>query len=169
MEGITTRPRSSSEKQARRLLAVQKVLDGWSRADVADFLGVHPVTLAKWMARYRTGGEAGLAAKPVPGRPRRLTPEQEREVLSWLTRKPTEFGFPTDLWTAARVARLIGERLHVTFHPNYLREWLASRGHSPQKPQRKARQQNPTELERWLAEEYPEAKKKPARSKPISS
>jgi transposase len=139
-------------------------LDGRSQADVANFLGVHPVTLAKWMSRYRARGEAGLDAKPVPGRPRRLTPVQEREVLSWLTRMPTEFGFLTDLWTAARVARLIRERLGVTFHPHYLREWLASRGHSPQKPQRKARQQNPAELERWLGDEYPEAKKKSARS-----
>lgn len=157
----TPAPLSSSEKHARRLLAVRQVLDGRSRADVADFLGVHPVTLAKWMARDRARGEAGLDAKPVPGRPRRLTPVQEGEVLSWLTHKPTAFGFLTDLWTAARVARLIRERLGVTFHPNYLREWLASRGHSPQKPQRKARPQNPAELERWLGDEYPEAKKSP--------
>jgi transposase len=159
MEGINTRPLSSSEKHAHRLLAVRNVLGSWSWADRADFLGVHPVPLAKWKARYRARGEAGLDAKPVPGRARQLTPVQEEEVLSWLTRKPTEFGFLTDPRSAARVARLIQEWLGVTFHPNDLREWLASRGHSPQKPQRKARPPNPAELERWLGTSTPRRKK----------
>jgi transposase len=160
---------TAADKEARRKLAIRNVLAGHSQVEVAKALSVHPVTVAGWMAKYRAEGEAGLAAKPVPGRPRFLTPLQEAEVFSWLTQKPTQFGFRTDLWTASRVAQLIREKLGVLFHPHYLREWLSKRGYSPQKPQRKARQQNPVEMNRWLQNDYPEVKKKSKRRKPTSS
>lgn len=160
---------TAAEKEARRRLAVEKVLGGRSQADVADFLGVHPVTVAKWMARYRALGADALAAKPVPGRPRFLTPEQEAEVRGWLLRRPTEFGFRTDLWTAGRVAHLIREKFDVEYHPNYLREWLSKRGYSPQKPARRAKQRNPEAVARWLANDYPAVQKKLRRSRPTSS
>lgn len=151
---------TSAEKEARRRLAIRKVLDGRTQADVADFLGVHPVTVAKWMRAYRSGGDAAVAAKPVPGRPRFLTDDQEAEVRSWLLKKPTDFGFRTDLWTAARVAQLIRDRLGVRFHPGYLREWLSKRRYSPQKPVRRAKQRNPQAIDAWLGQGYPAVQKK---------
>jgi transposase len=157
----TVKPRlSSADKEARRKLAVRNVLGGRPQVDVAKFLGVHPVTVAKWMARYRADHEKGLDAREVPGRPRFLTADQEAEVLGWLTQKPSEFGFRTDLWTAARVAQLVEQRMGVKFHPSYLREWLTKRNHSPQKPKRRAKQKNDAEIARWLKDDYPEIKKK---------
>src|SRR6478752_1892140 len=125
---------TAKELEARRRLAVQRVEDGWSKREVAAFLGVHPVTVAKWMARFRDGGADGLAAKPTPGRPRLLTAEQEKAVLGWLADPPSVHGFRTDLWTARRVADLIRQKFEVVFHPRYLREWLRKRNYTPQKP-----------------------------------
>ena len=170
MDEPTPKPKLTAvAKEARRKLAIRKVLDGRTQADVADFLGVHPVTVAKWMAAYRSGGDDAVAAKPVPGRPRFRTPEQEAEVRSWLLQKPTDFGFRTDLWTAARVAQLIRDRLGVAFHPSYLREWLTKRKFSPQKPVRRAKQRDPVALDRWLADEYPAVQKKSPQTTPTSS
>jgi transposase len=76
--------------------------------------------------------------------------------------------FRTDLWTAARVAHLIRERFGVAYHPGYLREWLSSRDHRPQKPTRRPRQQNPAKIGRWLADEYPRIEKKSGRTTPTS-
>jgi transposase len=160
--------RTHAELEVRRRLAVQRVNDGWPQNRVAEFLGVHPVTVAKWVAAFRAAGAGGLAAKPTPGRPRLLTLDQEAQVLSWLARPPSEFGFRTDLWTAARVAHLIRERFGVAYHPGYLREWLAKRDHSPQKPTRRPRQRNPAEIDRWLRDEYPAVQKKSRRSAPTS-
>lgn len=145
------------------------MLAGRTQADVADFLGVHPVTVAKWMAAYRAGGDDALTAKPVPGRPRFLTADQEAQVRSWLLQRPTDFGFRTDLWTAARVAHLIRQRLGVAFHPSYLREWLAKRGYSPQKPVRRAKQRNPVAIDAWLGQGYPAVQKKSPPTGPTSS
>jgi transposase len=151
---------TASELEARRRVAVAKVGDGWTQAQVADFLGVHPVTVAKWMARHRQSGDAGLTARPTPGRPRLLTGEQERVVLGWLADKPTAHGFRTDLWTARRVADLIRRRFGVEFHPDYLRAWLRQRGYSPQKPRRRAKQRNQEAIDRWLAADWPRIQKK---------
>jgi transposase len=83
-------------------------------------------------------GDDALAGAPPPDPKPFPIPEQEAEAVRWLTRKPTAFGFRTDLWTAARVAHLIRERFGVAYHPGYLREWLTRRRHTPQKPARRA-------------------------------
>lgn len=150
-------------------MAVTRVGEGWSPADTAAFLGVHVETVRKWVRKHKADGDNGLAGTPHPGRKPFLTPDQEAEVLGWLTQKPTDFGFRTDLWTAARVAQLIEEKFGVTFHPNYLREWLTKRRHTPQKPVRRAKQRNPEAIASWLAAEYPAAQKKSPRTAPISS
>lgn len=159
---------TAKELEARRRLAVQRVEDGWTQREVAAFLGVHPVTVAKWVARFRDQGADGLAAKPTPGRPRFLTADQERQVLGWLADPPSEHGFRTDLWTARRVAELIRTRLQVEFHPRYLREWLRKRNYTPQKPARRAKQQNPAEVDRWLRDEWPRIEKKSKPTTPTS-
>lgn len=154
--------------EARRRLAVQKVEDGWKQADVAAFLGVHPVTVNKWVRAYRAGGDDGLARKPRPGRPAFLSAAQERQVLGWLTEKPTRHGFDTDLWTAGRVAHLIREKLGVEYHPNYLREWMSKRDLTPQKPARRAKERDLKEVGRWLAEDWPAIQKKGSMNSPTS-
>jgi transposase len=161
--------RTRADQESRRRLAVRKVGEGRSAADVADFLGVHVETVRKWVRAHRAAGDDGLAGKPHPGRRPFLTAGQEAEVLGWLTRQPTEFGFRTDLWTAARVAHLIRERFGVAYHPNYLREWLSNRRHTPQKPARRAKQRDPVAIDRWLADEYPAVQKKSRPTRPTSS
>jgi transposase len=160
---------TASELEARRRIAVEKLQDGWTQAAVADFIDVHPVTVAKWMAQYRQKGTAGLAAKPTPGRPRLLTPDQEHQALGWLAEKPTTHGFRTDLWTARRVADLIRRRFGVQYHPDYLRAWLRQRGYSPQKPRRRAKQKKQPVIDEWVAHAWPRIQKKRRTRMPTSS
>jgi transposase len=145
------------------------VLDGRTQAAVAVTLGVHPVTVAKWMARHRAAGELGLAARPTPGRPRYLTPAQEEQVQSWLTQKPTEHGFRTDLWSARRIVDLIRRHFDVTFHPASLRRWLRDRGYTPQRPAKKVRQRNDEAIAGWVKTDWPRIQKKRRRPAPTSS
>lgn len=160
--------RSSTEKEGRRRLAVQKVNEGWSQAAVADFLGVHPVTVNKWVRAYRAQGDDGLAAHRHPGRTPFLNPEQQAQVLRWLAEKPTAHGFTTDLWTARRVAHLIRERFGVEYHPHYLREWMSRRKLSPQKPKKRAQERDLHEVGRWLADEWPAIQKRGSMNTPTS-
>lgn len=160
---------TAAELEARRLLAVRRVGEGWAQKDVATFLGVHPVTVKKWVARHRADEDNGLKAKPTPGRPPFLTDDQERKVLGWLNEPPTKHGFGTDLWTARRVAELIHKKFGVRFHPNYLREWLSKRNYTPQKPARRARQRDQAAIDRWVAQDWPRIQKRRPRTTPTSS
>ena len=100
--------------------AVKRVEEGYSQQEVAEFLGVSKASVSQWMKAFREGGSAGLAAKNGSGRPRKLTAEQEAEVLTWFERSPTEFGYRNELWTAPRVAEQIRKTWGVKFHPRYL-------------------------------------------------
>lgn len=148
-----------SELERRRRLAVARIRSGYTQTEVARFLGVHPRSVQRWMQAYREYGAAGLKAKPNQGRPRRLTLAQERRVLSWIRQSPRSFGFPTELWTAARLADVIQRKFRKTFHPHYMIQWLAQRRVTPQKPARQARERNEREIRRWLREEWPRIKK----------
>ena len=160
---------TAKELEAGRRLAAQRVEDGWTQRQEAAFLGAHPVAVGKRMARFRAKGEDGLAATPTPGRPPLLTAAQEKTVRGWRADPPTAHGLRTDLWAARRVADRIHKRLNPRSHPHDLREWLAKRNDSPQKPARRAKQQNPAEVGRWVTEEWPRAQTKSQPSRPTSS
>jgi len=159
---------SPAELEHRRLLAVQRVLEGYSGEEVAEFLGVDPRSVRRWVAAFRQGGGAGLVARPVVGRPPKLTHAQEKVIRRWLADKPTEHGFPTDLWTGPRLAKMIRTEFGVDLNPKYVTVWLRRRGFTPQKPRRIPRERDPERIAAWLASDWPRIKKKPADSAPIS-
>lgn len=147
-----------AELEHRRCLAVQRVLEGYSTEDVADFLGVDPRSVRRWLAAFQTHGACGLAAHPASGRPPYLTRAQEKIVCRWLEDSPVNFGFATELWTASRLARLIELEWHLHFHPHYLSTWLRAHGFSPQKPERVPRERNRQRLAHWRAVDWPRIK-----------
>jgi transposase len=144
----------------RRCLAVQRVEDGYSTEEVAAFLEVDPRSVRRWVAAARQHGSAGLAARPVPGRPPKLTTSQEKIVRRWLADSPTKCGFFTELWTTDRLAQLIEQEWGITLHPDYLGTWLRQRGYTPQKPRRKPRERNDEAIAAWLARDWPRIKKR---------
>ena len=157
---------TAQELEARRRLAVERVLAGYKQREVAAFLGVSEGTVNHWMQAYRrAGGMEGIAAKPTPGRPPKLTLRQEKTVLGWMTKLPTRLGFPTDLWTSRRLAALIEQRWNIHFNSNYLVEWLRARQHTPQKPDQPAKERDQTAIARWQAEDWPRLQKKPGKKR----
>ena len=125
---------SPEELEHRRLLAVQRVLEGYSTEGVAEFLGVDPRSVRRWVAAHREAGDEGLLARPTSGRPPKLTSTQEKIIRRWLIDKPTEHGFATDLWTGPRLAQMIRQEFAIELNPKYLTVWLRRRDFTPQKP-----------------------------------
>jgi transposase len=146
----------------RRHLAVQRIGEGYTTQEVADFLGVDPRSVRRWVVAFTDQGEGGLAAQPVPGRPAKLTATQEKIVRRWLADNPLEHGFATELWTAPRLAQLIEAEWGIHFHPDYLGTWLRLRGYTPQKPRRVPRERDDEAIARWLATDWPRIKKRRA-------
>src|SRR6266566_98892 len=144
----------------RRTLAVQRVAQGYSTQEVADFLGVDPRSVRRWLAAFRHHGDSGLVARPVPGRPPKLTSIQEKLVLRWLLDSPTEHGFATELWTAQRLAQLIEQEWGIDFNEHYLCAWLRQHDYTPQKPRRVPRERDDEAIAAWLTWDWPRIKKK---------
>ena len=163
----TMRPYGSpSVLEFRRMLAVQRVEEGYEVKEVAQFLGVDPSSVRRWVAAFRSEGLRALAALPAPGRPPKLSSTQEKIVLRWLLESPVEHGFATELWSGARLAQLIEEQFGVRMHPDYMGVWLRERGFTPQLPQRVPRERDPQRIARWLAADWPRIKKKPVAKTP---
>lgn len=159
---------SPEEHEHRRLLAVQRVLEGYSTEEVAEFLGVDPRSVRRWVAAYREQGERGLISRPVPGRPPKLTHTQEKIVRRWLAESPRQHGFETELWTASRVGQLIQEEFGIRLNSRYLSAWLRDRDFTPQKPQRVPRERDPVAIAAWLESDWPRIKKRLGDKGPIS-
>jgi transposase len=151
---------SPIELEHRRRLAVRRLLDGYSTAAVADFLGVNERSVRRWFALFQRHGTAGLASQPVLGRPRKLSRTQEKIIWRWLADRPTAYGFSTELWTCARLSQLIQEEWDIVLNPHYLADWLRAHGLSPQKPARVPRQRDPEAIAAWLEKDWPRIKKK---------
>src|SRR5688572_14923885 len=163
------RPKGSpNELEHRRRLAAQRILEGYSTQEVADFLGVDPSSVGRWVAALRDRGDSGLVARPASGRPPKLTTTQEKIVRRWLGDSPSEHGFDTELWTAPRLGRLIEEEFGIRLNPRYLSAWLRDRGFTPQKPQRVPRERDPKAIAAWLESDWPRIKKKPEGKEPPS-
>src|SRR5665213_2657415 len=95
-------PGPPAELERRRHLVVQRVFEGYTTEEVADFLGVDSSSVRRWVIAFRREGDSGLAARPVSGRPPKLTTTQEKIVRRWLADSPLDHGFATELWTAPR-------------------------------------------------------------------
>src|SRR5437899_3479223 len=145
---------NAAELERRRERAVQAVAAGESRTTVATVLGVHYKTVARWVREARTPG--GVAAKP-PDRPEPGLSDADLRKLGALPLKGAKaHGWPNELWTAARVARLIEWEFDIRYHPEHVRKILKRRlGWTSQKPRRKARERDDKEVARWVGDEFP--------------
>jgi transposase len=143
-------------------LAVERVLEGFDTIEVAEFLGVDASSVRRWMRAFRRSGWSGLSAEPPCGRPGKLTRTQEKIVRRWLLERATDFGFATELWTAARISELIRQEWGVVFNPRYLPRWLKARGFSCQKPERVPRERNDEVIAAWVHGDWARIKKKRA-------
>jgi transposase len=145
---------TAAELERRRRRAVEAVEQGESPTVVARIVGVRPSSVHRW--RRMAKKPHGLQAKPAVGHTPRLSDWQLRKLERLLLQGAKKHGWPNQLWTASRVARLIHERFGITFHPEHVRKILKRRlGWTSQKPRRKARERNDKEVERWLADELP--------------
>src|SRR5919199_1885392 len=116
---------TAAELERRRRRAVELVAHGESRADVARILGVHPKTLARWLRLARQ--PHGLDPTPHPGPPPGLSDDQLRQLGGLLAQGAEAHGWHNQLWTAARVARVLERHFGVHYHPEHVRKILQRR------------------------------------------
>jgi transposase len=145
--------------EALRLRAVEQVARGVPAAEVGRglaALGLHRRTIYTWLAKERTEGRQALRARPVPGRPRKLTDAQLGELAALIEKTdPRDHGFAVALWTREIVRQLIAVRFGVELTVANVGRTLHGLGFSAQRPLYRAEQADPAAVARWKQTEYP--------------
>jgi transposase len=148
-------PAKAQEDLRRRV--VETVQQGLSQTEAARVFGVARGTVSRWMGLVERAGRRALKARRR-GRPpvSRLAPHQAATtVRTILSGCPDQLRLPFALWTREAVQELLSRKfalqVSVWTVGRYLRAW----GLTPQKPVRRAYEQNPAAVRKWLEEEYP--------------
>jgi transposase len=138
---------------------------GWVQRDIAEALDVSEVALSGWLARAREGGPAALRARAAPGRPPKLSPDQRRSIPELLWHGPEAYGFRGQVWTCARIAKVIEWEFGVRYHKDHVGRMLKGLGWTPQQPIRRAVQRDDEAIQRWRDEAWPELRRRARRER----
>ena len=164
MEKIDARKLSTEAQQQIRNQAIRLKKAGRTYKEIAEITGVHGTTACKWYKAYLRDGRSAVTIKKR-GRPkgscRTLKIEQEIELQKAIRDKcPDQLKLPFALWTRVAVKQLIkqfwGMDVPIRTIGDYLKRW----NFTPQKPLKRAYEQNPKAVKRWLDEEYPAIQQK---------
>ena len=159
MEKIDLRTATKETKEDIRKRAIRMLKQGHKQSEVARILGVNKNSVTTWYSNYRKHGAKGLKEKArghKKGEGRLLSALQEKEVQHLIIDKmPDQLKLPYGLWTRRAIRDLIkrefGTNIAIRTMGDYLDRW----GFTPQKPKKRAYEQNAKAVQRWLKEEYP--------------
>ncbi len=165
-----SRSLDQSAQQVLRIKAVKALIAGKTQDEVAKLFEVSLKAVNNWWKIYREHGMPGLRMKSR--RPK--SADEGGKLKGWqcssivrtiMSKTPDQLEFGFMLWTRDAVAELIKDRFKVCISKwtvgRLLRQW----GMSPQKPVKKAYQQQPELVKEWLDREYPRIARKAAQEK----
>jgi len=160
MEKIDARKLApEGRNELRRLVIRLRQQSGMTAEDLAEVAGVHVSTVKAWLAQAKREGMGSLTEKRR-GRPigsgRKLTLAQEvwlREQIVGYT--PQQMTLPFALWTRRAIRDLIRTRFAVDVQDRLIGKYLKRWGFTPQRPIKRALEQRPEQVAKWLNETYP--------------
>ena len=151
---------SPLEQREKRATALRMRELGYTYRAIGEAVGVHLRTVAHWVAVAESQGKEaaieGGQRGSLPGERRSLSPEQEALIrILLLDTMPDTLKLDFALWTREAVQALIalhcGFQMPIRTVGEYLKRW----GYTPQRPLKRAYQQKPEAIKRWLETEYP--------------
>jgi transposase len=101
---------------------------GLTYVKVGELMGESARTLKYWVRKYLDEGLAGLREEEIPGRPRRLSEGQMREIASTIRQPPATAGMPGGRWSATKLAVWIERQYSVRFSESHVRRILRDLG-----------------------------------------
>jgi transposase len=165
-----TRHLSPIEQEVLRKKAVDMVLTGMKKVQVARLLGVSAWSVSQWSKQVRQKGRKSLDSRKRGTRTPNslLNANQEKAIIRTICQKhPEQEGLPFALWTREAIQKLCWNKYRIRpalrTLTDYLRRWKMT----PQKPVAKAYEQKPEAVRKWLEEEYPCIKAKATKEKAL--
>jgi len=135
---------------------------GRNRVQISEEVGLSYPAVCQIVKRFRESEEKSMSVLSPRKRGRRdgedrlLTPDQEDTIQRLICeRRPEQLKMEFALWSRGAVMQLIereyGIKLSIRSVGDYLKRW----GFTPQKPIKRAYEQRPEAVQKWLDEEYP--------------
>lgn len=150
---------SRQARHERRVQVIRLRKAGRTYDEIAAQTGLSRTGVFDICKRHQAAGAKALHDAPGGrrvGEKRRLDAAQEAAVRKLITDKtPDQLKMPYALWTRAAVAQLIEQRFGVRLPVRTMGLYLARWGFTPQKPMKKAYEQSPAAVKKWLDEDYP--------------
>src|SRR5438034_6561969 len=154
-------------KEWRRMRALALKQQGWTQRAIAEALGVSEQAVSQWLAAVRQGGPQALRSHPAPGAPPKLTADQKRLIPEFLWHGSEAYGFRGQVWTCARIAKVIEEEFGVSYHKDHVGRLLAQLHWTPQVPIRRAIQRDEKAIQRWREEVWPDLRRRARRERRV--
>jgi transposase len=149
-------PREVIEEKRRQAQRLRKL--GMTRKEIGDIVGVHADTVGRWIKLSQKQLKVNRGGRKL-GESRHLTSEQEDRIKMMIQDKmPDQLKMHYALWTRKAVMELIEQEAGIKMPIRTVGEYLKRWGFTPQKPAKRAYEQNPKAVQRWLDVEYPEIK-----------
>lgn len=128
-----------------------------TQQQASEIFGITERAVNKIWAQYKVGGKKALyASKRGVNGGKKLKKDQAYKVRQLIKEKlPDQLKLPFGLWTREAVQQLILMKFDVELSRWQVGRYLKSWGYTPQKPIRKAFEQKPEGVRKWLEEEYP--------------
>ena len=148
--------------EERRINGVKMIVrQGLGVNEVARRLGVTHGIVSRWYSAYRNGSNSydALKSRKHTGRPSRMNRRQLANIPKILLKGAGHYGFSTDLWTAERLAKVIGEKYDIPYSPSQVARILDSINFSYQKPEGKAREYDEKKVRDWVKNTLSDIKK----------
>ncbi len=150
-------PRDARHERRVQVIRLRKAKQTYDQ--IAAQTGLSRTGVFNICRRHEAGGAAALKDAPggrKVGDKRLLSVTQEKTMRQFIVDKtPDQMKMPYALWNRAAVARLIYERLDIRLPVRTVGLYLKRWGFTPQKPMKKAYEQSPAAVKKWLDEEYP--------------
>jgi transposase len=149
-------PREVIEEKRRQAQRLRKL--GMTRKEIGDIVGVHADTVGRWIKLSQKQLKVNRGGRKL-GESRHLTSEQEDRIKMMIQDKmPDQLKMHYALWTRKAVMELIEQEAGIKMPIRTVGEYLKRWGFTPQKPAKRAYEQNPKAVQLWLDVEYPEIK-----------
>lgn len=155
--------RDFKELELRRRRGMRMLARGVAQAEVARACGVSRQTASSWAQKLSEDPQA-WRRKPL-GRPGAMEPAQRKKLSKLLVAGALASGFPTELWTLARIGKLIEREFGHAFSTVHVWRVIRELGFSSQRPTGRAVQRDEEAILAWKTKRWPALKKSPAERK----
>lgn len=159
---------SATEKEALALMlretlhkVVQRIRDGERPEEIARILDINIRTIYRGLERFHYGGKKALHNQPKSGRSPKLNSAQ----LQWIAmqvrdKNPMQLNFPFALWTLGMIRELIRPQFNIRLSEVSVGRIMRTLGFSPQRPVKRAYEQNPVLVEEWRTKDFPKIRRR---------